>query len=473
MTELTVDPSHVYALVVGIEQYQAGPAYNLNGPAKDALGFAQWLLTHGVQPANIQLFLSPLDQNREVLAEAETQGLTPQEATRDRISRTITDRFVDQGGREKGLYVFWAGHGFITKLDTTTRRLLFADTDTRNKWNLDFDTLLQAFQTAQHGAVFPRQIFFIDACANPIFRDFYPTLQAAAAGEGFATSGTQGQAEQFALFAAAEYAVATNLTQAGTGRFSRAVLEELQAQPLWPNMSELTSKIKANFRDQQHLEPVFWSVSLGGGDREVTDTISQRITARPAPAIAMSASERLQLITTLNALSPVEFEVLITTLNPPSGLVPPSSAAQGLRSSALLQWIEGPTGPGLNELQAVLGQVMVGATNTLSPTPNPIKPDNASSQLQVPPELSGEEKKLFRAALKHAFPNRVHLAAMVEDEMGEGLDSITYNEPDYDIALRALVTWAGTEGKNQKLLEGALQVKPDNPKLKELKNMWS
>jgi hypothetical protein len=280
MTELTVDPSHVYALVVGIEPYQAGPAYDLNGPAKDALGFAQWLLTHGVQPANIQLFLSPLDQNREVLAEAETQGLPPQEATRDRISRTITERFVDQGGREKGLYVFWAGHGFITKLDTTTRRLLFADTDTRNKWNLDFDTLLQAFQTAQHGAVFPRQIFFIDACANPIFRDFYPTLQAAAAGEGFVTSGTQGQAEQFALFAAAEYAVATNLTEAGTGRFSRAVLEELQAQPLWPNMPELTSKIKANFRDQQHLEPVFWSVSLGSGDREVTDTISRRIMAR-------------------------------------------------------------------------------------------------------------------------------------------------------------------------------------------------
>jgi hypothetical protein len=45
-------------------------------------------------------------------------------------------------------------------------------------------------------------------------------------------------------------------------------------------MPELTSKIKANFRDQQHLEPVFWSVSLGSGDREVTDTISRRIMAR-------------------------------------------------------------------------------------------------------------------------------------------------------------------------------------------------
>jgi len=79
----------------------------------------------------------------------------------------------------------------------------------------------------------------------------------------------------------------------------------------------------------------------------------------------------------------------------------------------------------------------------------------------------------LRAALKHAFPKRVHLAAMLEDEMGEDLDSITYNEPDYEIALRALVTWAETEGKLQNLLEGALQVKSDNPKLKELKQMWS
>jgi hypothetical protein len=420
MTELTVDPSHVYALVVGIEQYQAGPAYDLNGPAKDALGFARWLLTHGVRPANIQLFLSPLDQNREVLAEAETQGLTPQESTRDRISRTITEHFVDQGGREKGLYVFWAGHGFITKLQTTTRRLLFADTDTKNKLNLDFDSLLQAFQTAQHGKGFPRQIFFIDACANPIFRDFYPTLQAAAAGEEFVTSGTQGQAEQFALFAAAEYAVATNLTQAGTGRFSRAVLEELQAQPLWPNMPELTSKIKANFRDQQHLEPVFWSVSLGGGDREEADTISQRIMTMPVPAISMSGSERFQLINTLNDLPVVQFEVLVNTLKPPGGLVPPSSAAQGLRSPVLLQWIEGPTGPGLNELQAVLGQVMV-RDSTAQYSDNSTKPSTNNTSGSSKEERLKREIQMLEKQLERCFEKR-----------------LLTNEPDTEVKLENL-----------------------------------
>ena len=409
MTELTVDPGNVYALVVGIEQYQAGPEYNLNGPARDALNFAHWLLTHGVQPANIQLFLSPLDQNREVLTAAEEQGLTPQAATRDLISRSITTYFFDQGGREKGLYVFWAGHGFITKLKTTTRRLLFADTDTQNKWNLEFDALLQAFQTAQHGKVFPHQIFLVDACANPMFRDFYPTLQAAAAGEGFVTSGTQGQAEQFALFAAAEYAVATNLTQAGTGRFSQAVLAELQSQPFWPDMPELARRIKANFRDQQHLEPVFWSFSIGGSDREVTDTISQRITARPAPAIAMSGLERFQLIKTLNDLPIVEFEILVNTLNPPGGLVPPSSAAQGIRSPALLQWIEGPTGPGLNELQAVLGQVMVGASTdqklNYSGKPSTHNTSSSSKKDRLQKEIQMLETQLERCFEKRLLTN--------------------------------------------------------------------
>lgn len=406
MTEPTVDPGNVYALVVGIEQYQAGPDYDLNGPARDALSFAQWLLTHGVQPANIQLFLSPLEQNCGVLTTAEEQGLTPQAATRDLISRTITERFVDQGGREKLLYVFWAGHGFITKLKTTTRRLLFANTNTQNKWNLEFDALLQAFQSAQHGRVFPRQIFFIDACANPMFRDFYPTLQAEAAGEGFVTSGTQGQAEQFALFAAAEYAVATNLAQEGTGRFSQAVLTELQAQPLWPDMPELARKVKANFRNQQHQEPVFWSFSLGGCHREVIDTIGQGITARPVPAIAMSTSERLQLINTLNALTPVEFEVLITTLNPPGGIVPPSSAAQGLRSSALLQWIEGPTGPGLNELQAVLGQVMVGASTAQKPNDSPKQSTNHNSSSSKKERLQ-KEIQMLEAQLGRCFEKRL------------------------------------------------------------------
>lgn len=71
-----------------------------------------------------------------------------------------------------------------------------------------------------------------------------------------------------------------------------------------------------------------------------------------------SVPERLQLIQTLNALPPTQFDELIFTLQPPSGNIPGSSAPQGSRSAALLQWVESPIGPGLADLEAVLANFM-------------------------------------------------------------------------------------------------------------------
>lgn len=68
----------------------------------------------------------------------------------------------------------------------------------------------------------------------------------------------------------------------------------------------------------------------------------------------MSITERLQLIRTLNAMPPTQFEELVIALNPPAGILPPNTAAQGDRSSALLRWVEGPTGPDLLALQEAL-----------------------------------------------------------------------------------------------------------------------
>ena len=76
---------------------------------------------------------------------------------------------------------------------------------------------------------------------------------------------------------------------------------------------------------------------------------------RPQASAALS---RLQLIKVLNGLPPTQFEELVIALNPPSGIVPSGGAAQGMRSSALMQWIEGPTGPGINELQVILNHII-------------------------------------------------------------------------------------------------------------------
>ena len=67
--------------------------------------------------------------------------------------------------------------------------------------------------------------------------------------------------------------------------------------------------------------------------------------------------ERHELAKALSGLPTPQFELIVFTLNPPSGIIPSSSVPQGARAAALLAWTE-TTGPGLNTLQEVLSQVL-------------------------------------------------------------------------------------------------------------------
>lgn len=485
---MSIDPANVKALVVGIEKYEWGRP--LNGPAGDALSFASWLLEKGVQPSEIKVFLSPLDSNASLQAEAEAKGLSPKPATRENINRVVVNDFLDQGGKDKLLYVFWAGHGFITKTGATVRRLFFADTDSKNKWNLHFDSLLEAFQTSQKaGVLFSTQVFFIDACASAMFEErFYKTLQVEAAELKFATSGIprdgRGTAKQYSLFAAPEYETATNLADEGTGQFSKAVLEELESQPLLPDMPEIALKIQRNFQEKQLLDPVFWAFSIGGSSLYGEDKVAQRLQDASenstVPAISMSIEDRLKLVNTLNALSTAEFEKLLIVLNPNPGVVPPTSASQGIRSAELLRWVEGPTGPGLNQLQAVLGlgKVMVPVSQT---TPHPeLRPisetvsklPKQTSGLKIPDELSLEEWEALVEALASAFLNRELLESMVRRALKVRLDDISQSASTYTKTVEMVVDWAQANGKLQDLVEGALKINTGSPKLKSLAQSW-
>ncbi|NEQ42231.1 MAG: hypothetical protein F6K00_01200 [Leptolyngbya sp. SIOISBB] len=66
----------------------------------------------------------------------------------------------------------------------------------------------------------------------------------------------------------------------------------------------------------------------------------------------------MNLIQTLYALVPQQFNMLIFVLNPPTGIIPPMSAPVGDRASALLAWAEGSEGCGLLELQYSLNKVL-------------------------------------------------------------------------------------------------------------------
>ena len=78
----------------------------------------------------------------------------------------------------------------------------------------------------------------------------------------------------------------------------------------------------------------------------------------------LSPADRLHLIQTLNALPATQFDELIFALHPPTGNIPGSSAPQGSRSAALLQWVESPIGPGLSDLKTVLANFMGTRTTT-------------------------------------------------------------------------------------------------------------
>jgi energy-coupling factor transporter ATP-binding protein EcfA2 len=73
-------------------------------------------------------------------------------------------------------------------------------------------------------------------------------------------------------------------------------------------------------------------------------------------------NERLRLIQTINRLPNAQFEELVFALNPPSGLIPSSMAAQASRSTALLEWVESEYGIGLNHCKELLFDVLGLAT---------------------------------------------------------------------------------------------------------------
>lgn len=78
----------------------------------------------------------------------------------------------------------------------------------------------------------------------------------------------------------------------------------------------------------------------------------------------LSAADRLVLIQTLNALPSSQFDELVFALEPPKGNIPGDSASQSNRSKALLEWADSPIGPGLDELETVLGMIIASQTKT-------------------------------------------------------------------------------------------------------------
>lgn len=233
-------PEQAYALVVGIESYDAGEAWNLDGPANDAFGFARWLVDQGVPATNIQVLVSPLARSDK--ADFQTWNNTPvAHPTRQNVSDALTRTLPQVSGDR--LYVFWSGHGYYS--DDGERRLFYADAHQSFLANLDFNALLLSLASDYYTG-FATQVFFVDACASTVT----PAQDQLMPGDALPKKTRAAGREQFALFAASRGEVALNLSREQAGLFSSVLLEALADQASWPpDMGRLADKVDARFAE--------------------------------------------------------------------------------------------------------------------------------------------------------------------------------------------------------------------------------
>jgi len=240
---MNIEPKKTTAIVVGVENYDAGRDWNLNGPANDACKFAKWLCDRQVPPENITLFVSPLAKNRELVLPDE---LSFQAATEQNITNWIENENKLKQSTHDLLYFYWGGHGVITTAGE--RRLFYADATIANKKNLDLNALLAFLRTDYfHAGALSRQIVIVDTCANYVenmraTKDLPKRL--------FSNGDSLDNREQFVLMAAKPGELAKNLDAEQTGLFTKEFMAQLANQPNneWlPNMEMVKEKLSQRF----------------------------------------------------------------------------------------------------------------------------------------------------------------------------------------------------------------------------------
>ncbi|MBT2407708.1 MULTISPECIES: caspase family protein [unclassified Streptomyces] len=221
----TLGPRRTFALVAGVESYAISHRWNLRGPARDALRFAQWLTGPGQVPAgHVRLLLSPLDDPDTLDWEA-SPGLaalrsTYRPATEGNVKAALLDELPQCDGDL--LWIFWAGHGYLGERQELM--LPCADASPGQIRHLNLDSALRWWRTdlVKHRR-FPLQAALVDACRVDAPRDSRWNFGNTDYGGGSTVPGRR----QFRLYASREGEAAQNDAERGAGRFTEALLGQL------------------------------------------------------------------------------------------------------------------------------------------------------------------------------------------------------------------------------------------------------
>ncbi|MFI8342855.1 hypothetical protein ACIF8W_22755 [Streptomyces sp. NPDC085639] len=244
-------PQRTFALVAGVERYGISPRWNLRGPARDALRFAQWLTGPAeVPPGNIRLLLSPLDdpdaldwQDSPAMAALRT-AYRP--ATEQHVKAALLDELPKCDGDL--LWIFWAGHGYLGPRQELM--LPCADASPNLIRHLNLDSALRWWRTDLVGPrSFPLQAALVDSCRVDAPREAWWNFGSNDYGGGSSVPGRR----QFRLYASREGEIAQNDPERGAGRFTDALLGELGGRSVRESVTGLPGAALSIHRSFQEL----------------------------------------------------------------------------------------------------------------------------------------------------------------------------------------------------------------------------
>lgn len=278
MTTRSAAPARTSAVVVGVESYEAGPDWDLDGPAEDAHRFAEWFLARGVPPERVRVLVSPLDRDR---AARQRRPYAVHPADQATVHRELLRRIPGEEGDL--LWVVWGGHGVVDA--EGHRRVFCADATADDRVNVDLDDALAFFRSTAVPS-FRSQIWLTDACQSlHDVRRARRRLPRYAFAAGPPAAGH----DQAALFAVRAGERALNLSAERTGLFSREVLRLLAAaEPTrWPpDMDAVYSGLYDTFADLRarglaRQTPIhLWSRDFDGSARQL---LASDAAAAPGP----------------------------------------------------------------------------------------------------------------------------------------------------------------------------------------------
>ncbi|MDB4912372.1 MAG: proteinCaspase protein [Gemmatimonadetes bacterium] len=239
MTPAPVRVARTYAVIVGIEAY-AHEKWNLDGPTRDAVEFADWLIGHGVEPDHITMFSSPVPGNA---ACAPCRPIATTAATSTAIQQYFKD-VLPQIADIDLLYVFWGGHGLSEISDE--RYLLCHEATPESPWSMGLTEMLTALRSRTYANI-RSNVVIVDACAT--FRSRFGIEKIPAM--SLAIGQEMAPSRQFVMFASQPGQAAKNVGAQRTGLLSRELRKVLTGtpRPFPPDMSAVAQEIRAAFEE--------------------------------------------------------------------------------------------------------------------------------------------------------------------------------------------------------------------------------